>query len=271
MNWIDANGVALRYELLGAEGPVLVLIHEMGGALESWDGVAPVLAEGRRVLRFDTRGAGLSEKIVKDIDLDTMAADLAALLDSVGITEPVAVAGCAVGGGIALRFALDFPERTDAVILLNPAVDAPGASGDNLIRRAELLRHEGMRSIEASSLDTGYPTLFRERDPVHYAKFRCRWLANDPTSLGFLFRMLARTDLIPETGGIMVPTLALAGVHDPLRPPAYVRKVVAQIADHEVIEIDAAHHVPDQAPKLVVQHMRAFLDRVQPSGGGASQ
>ncbi|KAB2654848.1 alpha/beta fold hydrolase [Brucella tritici] len=264
MNWIDAHGVGLRYDFLGTTGPVVVLIHEMGGTLESWDRVAPELARTRRVLRYDTRGAGMSEKITGEIDLATMASDLAALLDVLGLDEPVSVAGCAVGGAIALRFALDFPERTAAVIVLNPAIDAPGESGKGLISRSHILPEKGMRSIEAASLDTGYPTRFRERNPAHYASFRVRWLGNDPVSLGALFRMLARTDLFPELSRIQVPVLGLSGVHDPLRPPAYVRTVVEAIGPYEVIEIDAAHHVPDQAPELVNQHIGRFLDRVQP-------
>lgn len=264
MNWIEANGVALRYELLGAEGPVLVLVHEMGGTLESWDGVARKLALTRRVLRFDTRGAGLSEKIVADVTLETMATDVAALLDAIGISEPVSIAGCAVGGAIAMRFALDYPQRVASLIVLNPAVDAPGEAAHNLVLRAEILRKQGMRSIESRSLDNGYPVMLRERDPARYLRFRNRWLANDPVSLGYLFRMLARTNVIPEASRIEVPTLALSGIHDPLRPPAYVRSVVEAIADHEVIEIDAAHHVPDQAPEAVARHFADFLDRVHP-------
>src|SRR5437773_12566776 len=63
MHFIEANGVGLRYELTGNGNRTLVLIHEMGGSLESWDEVAPRLAAGRRVLPYDTRGAGLSEKV----------------------------------------------------------------------------------------------------------------------------------------------------------------------------------------------------------------
>ena len=61
MNFIEVNGTALRYELSGAGAITLVLIHEMGGTLESWDFVLPMLSPKRRVLRYDTRGAGLSE------------------------------------------------------------------------------------------------------------------------------------------------------------------------------------------------------------------
>src|SRR5947209_18435453 len=89
MDFIEANGVGLRYELSGRGQQTVGLIHEMGGSLESWDEVAPVLAAGRRVLRYDTRGAGLSEKARGTLAIDTMVDDLAALLDALGITGKV--------------------------------------------------------------------------------------------------------------------------------------------------------------------------------------
>ena len=85
MDFIEVNGTALRYELDGSGIHSMVLIHEMGGSLESWDLVAPRLADGRRVLRYDTRGAGLSEKLRGDLSIDTMVADLMALLDALKI------------------------------------------------------------------------------------------------------------------------------------------------------------------------------------------
>ena len=84
MNFIEANGVSLRYAVEGAGKPV-VLIHEMGGMMESWGHVAPLLAASRRVIRYDTRGAGFSEKIRSAITIDTMTDDLIALLDGIGI------------------------------------------------------------------------------------------------------------------------------------------------------------------------------------------
>ncbi len=97
MDFIEANGVGLRCELSGGGDRTLVLVHEMGGSLESWDDVAPRLAKSRRVLRYDTRGAGLSQKIRGELTLDMMADDIAALLDRLGIAGKVALAGVAVG------------------------------------------------------------------------------------------------------------------------------------------------------------------------------
>ncbi|HMH99426.1 MAG TPA: alpha/beta hydrolase, partial [Bradyrhizobium sp.] len=80
MDFIESGGVGLRYELSGKGNRTLVLVHEMGGSLESWDDVAPRLAETRRVLRYDTRGAGMSQKVRGELGIDTMAGDIAALL-----------------------------------------------------------------------------------------------------------------------------------------------------------------------------------------------
>src|SRR5688572_17415060 len=59
MDYIEINGTSLRYDLRGTSGPILVMIHEMGGMIENWDEVMPRFAQGFRVLRYDTRGCGL--------------------------------------------------------------------------------------------------------------------------------------------------------------------------------------------------------------------
>jgi len=124
MDFIELNGVGLRYELSGKGDRTVVLVHEMGGSLESWDDVAPQLAESRRVLRYDTRGAGLSQKARGELSLDTMADDIAALLDHSGIAGKVALAGIAVGGAIALRTALAHPDQVERLVLVDPGLPA---------------------------------------------------------------------------------------------------------------------------------------------------
>ena len=105
----------------------------------------------------------------------------------------------------------------------------------------------------------------RARDPGHFEEFRARWLGNDPGSLAFLFRMLAKADLWSRLAGIHCPVLGLAGIHDALRPPAYVHSVLAKIPGGRMQEIDAGHHMPDQAPDAVGERIGGFLDEVQPA------
>ena len=232
----------------GETGPLLVLVHEMGGVIESWDGVVPLLSGRCRTLRFDTQGAGLSEKIGGDIAIEDMADDIAALLDALEVDEPVHVAGCAV-------------DRTRGVIVMNPAIDVTAANRPGLLDRAERLQAGGTRAIVEEALALGYPQLFRDRDPAHFALFRARWLANDPTSLSRLFLMLSRTDLTDALARIRCPVLGISGTLDPLRPVDYVKGVLSRIADTELAIIEAGHHMPDQAPRLVASEIGAFLER----------
>jgi len=106
MNFVEVNGTALRYEMFGGGASTLVLIHEMGGTLESWDFVAPQFSAKRNILRYDTRGAGLSQKVRGALTIDTMADDLMSLMDVLGIAGKVALAGVAVGGAIAIHAAV---------------------------------------------------------------------------------------------------------------------------------------------------------------------
>ncbi len=63
LQWLEANGTILRYQLVGSDHPTVVLIHEMTSGLETWDEILPEVARGRRVLRYDLRGVGRSERI----------------------------------------------------------------------------------------------------------------------------------------------------------------------------------------------------------------
>ena len=94
----------------------------MGGTLESWDLGTSRFAAKRNVLRYDTRGAGLSQKVRAPLAIDTMADDLVAL--STRSTSPArfAFAGVAVGGAIALHAAVRFPHRVSAAVVSSPAI-----------------------------------------------------------------------------------------------------------------------------------------------------
>ncbi|CAH1689645.1 3-oxoadipate enol-lactonase [Hyphomicrobiales bacterium] len=270
VRWADVNGAALRYRIDGASGPWLVLIHEMGGVIESWDLVVPQLDKEFRILRFDTRGAGMSEKIIGDtISLDDLADDLAALLDRLGIHEPVTVAGCAVGAGVALNFAARHAARTAAAVIMNPAIGITDENRPALLTRADALESLGTRGVVEQSLSLGYPEAFRAADPEHFALFKARWLANDPVSLRALFLMLARMDLSPLLPAVLCPVLGISGRHDPLRPTAYVRDVLSKMRDTRLVVTEAGHHMADQAPVPVAQAILDFMAEIRRSGAVA--
>ena len=201
MNWIEVNGTSLRHDVSGSGPTTLVLIHEMGGTLDSWDQVLPALHNGRCVLRYDTRGAGLSEKIKGAVSWDAMADDLAALLDGLAIAGKVALAGTAVGAAIAVHFAVRYPDRAAALVLHGPAVGVAEDRRQATLDRAAAVEAGGMRSIVETSLANSYPPVVRH-DPAVFAAFRARWLGNDPESFAAINRMLAAENIEHELARI---------------------------------------------------------------------
>src|ERR1700722_6655387 len=156
MDFIELGGVALRYELSGQGDSTLVLVHEMGGSIESWDDVVPRLAGSRRVLRYDTRGAGMSQKARGELSLDTMAGDIAALLDALGIAGKDALAGVAAGGAIALHFAARYPDRTSAVVVGSPATGITPDRRAAALERLATIETGGMASVVEDAMLNGY-------------------------------------------------------------------------------------------------------------------
>jgi 3-oxoadipate enol-lactonase len=260
VNFTEVNGTALRYDLDGNGLSTLVLIHEMGGTLESWDLVAPRFAAKRNVLRYDTRGAGLSQKVRGALTIDTMADDLVSLMDALGIAGKVALAGVAVGGAIALHTAVRHPQRVAAVIASSPAIGTAPDRRPALLTRVEKMEREGLHAV-LDTLDNGYPVELRG-DAERFAAFRARWLGSDPASFGAIYRMLIGTDLQPELPRIACPVLVTAGALDRVRPPYLAEPVARAIPGARYAVLETGHYAPVQTPELYARTIGEFLDAV---------
>lgn len=258
MAFIEVNGAALRYDLAGSGARALVLVHEMGGTLESWDEVLPALSQGRRVLRYDTRGAGLSEKIRGTADIDVMADDAAELLDALAIKGKVAIAGIAVGGAIAIHFAARHASRTAALIAMGPAVGIPAGRRPAITDAADAMERNGVRAGMETVLANSYPQVMRA-DIARFHRVRCQRLGNDPASQAAIYRMLCAMDLSADYARITCPTLFLAGRHDGLRPPATVEPLARLVKGARFEALETAHFMSQQTPELVADRMTRFL------------
>jgi len=125
------NGIVTFYEDSG-EGPPVVLVHGYGADLRLWDAQAPALADaGFRVIRHDVRGHGRSLISPDGYTYENYSADLRDLLDRLNVERPVTeslnieaahVVGLSMGGGIALQFALDHPQRVLSLTLVDSAL-----------------------------------------------------------------------------------------------------------------------------------------------------
>jgi 3-oxoadipate enol-lactonase len=260
--WIEANTTSLRYETSGSGLTPLVLIHEMGGSLESWDEVIPPLAPRHQIIRYDLRGHGLSEKIRGPYLITDAVADLAALLDSLNMTAPAVIAGCALGGGIALQFAASQPKRVKAVVAMAPAIGMRPESRGPMLGWAAAIEEEGMRRfVDDEMLPSAWPAVLRT-DMARFDRFRARQLSNDPSSYAATQRMLGACDVAADFARIKCPVLLLAGRHDVARPPDFVAGLAARLPDAKVATLESGHFMLVQTPELVSAAISGFVDGV---------
>ena len=115
----DVNGTRLYYEVAGSGNPV-IFIHGFGADSRVWDSQFKTFAEHYLVIRYDIRGHGKSA--VPSGERYSHADDLKALLEHLNIPQ-ASVIGQSLGGGIALDFALAYPEKTTSIVLVDSTLD----------------------------------------------------------------------------------------------------------------------------------------------------
>ncbi len=259
MPFIDANGVSLNYELAGARGPAIVLLHELGGTLHSWDAVAPRLAGRCRVLRYDQRGSGLSEKVRQEFSNEVLVDDFEALAKAVGLAPPYHFVTVAAAATQALRFLEKHPADVGALVLCNPAPGVDASRAAALDERAAFAAREGMRASLPTTLAVSYPPHLGER--AAYEAYLGRYLANDPVCFGFAFRALARTNMLHMLPQVRCPAMVVAGRHDTVRPHAGSAELAKKIPGARFEVIEAGHFLPTQGPEPLLALLEDFLPK----------
>ncbi len=262
MNYIEVNGVALRYELSGAGEQTLVLVHEMGGTLESWDEVVPRVWPHRGACCATTPAApACRRRSAARCTSTRWPTTSPALLDALGIKGKVALAGVAVGGATALHFAARYPQRASAVVVGSPATGlAPDRRAAALERVAKMER-DGMSGAVEDSMASGYAVELRG-DAARYARFRARWLGNDPGSFATIYRMLANTEMQDELRTLACPVLVIGATFDRVRPPPTAEAVAKTIPNARYVELPTTHFMAAATPELIADTIGDFLKSV---------
>jgi 3-oxoadipate enol-lactonase len=258
MPWIEANGVSLRYTLSGSGKDTLVLVHEAGGCLDSFDDTLPALEKEFRVLRYDQRGFGFSEK-VRELTFEGVVADLAALLDVLNITAPVHMAGCAMGADFSVGFASRHPARVAKLALASPNIDHNGPRSAGSVERAAVAEREGIRSVMNASHDRSYPENLRALDRERFKRYQARWVCNTPASFKAQAIMMSTNDLTPDYAKIKAPTLVIGCKYDPLRTPEKAQRVAKALAGAKYIEAETGHFMHLETPQLFVDTVLPFF------------
>jgi 3-oxoadipate enol-lactonase len=259
--WIDANGISIHYQLTG-HGPSVVLLHEMGGTLDSWDGIAPTLSKHYHVLRYDQRGSGLTEK-VRAITTEALVDDLEAMLQGSGLPPPYHFVTVAAATMQALIYMTRYPDRVASFVFCNPFTGADPSRVAALNERAGLAEREGLRKAIPTTLDNSWPPDIGDR--AAYADYRGRYMAHDPVCFAALNRSIAQPNVTQLAKDVHRPTMVVAGRFDKVRPPAASEQFAKTIPGARFELIDAVHMMPAQAPGPLLALLTDFLGAQSPS------
>lgn len=257
---LPAMAKTVHARIEGSGRPV-VLVHELGGSLDSFELIVPRLAASHRVLRYDQDGCGMSAPAEVSNGLAGEADRLLGLIAEAFGREPCRIVGVAAGAAIAVTAALARPDAVAAVALCAPALDVPAYRRTYLEERAARARTEGMASIAETSLQRSYPPALR-RDEAAFERYRSRFLATDPASYAAANLALAEARIVAHLPGITQPCLFLAGRHDELRPPAEVERLSRSVPGADFAVVESGHIMPMQAPAEMAEHLLAFFGRL---------
>ena len=258
---IDAGGVRMAFELTGPEdAPVACLHHCFGSDLHYWDPHLPAF-EGFRVLRYDTRGHGNSDMAPGPWSLETLAGDVAGLLDALGI-ERVHFCGVSLGGQIAQTFALDFPERAASLVLVNTACEYAEDQVALWRERARTVLEEGVEPLRAALMARWFTDEAAERRTPGYRYMEDALRRFAPRSFAAAAEAMCRLDTAPRLPRIAAPTLVIGSPEDP-GVPREVTEKMAHLIPNAALEwlIPARHLSSLEHPGRFNALVRDFLSK----------
>jgi 3-oxoadipate enol-lactonase len=255
------GAVKLRYTVDGTTGPSLVLLHELGGSMDSWDGVVPTFAKDFRVLRYDLRGAGQSEVPPDEYTVENgHLVDLLDLLKATGLKPPYHFVGAAAGSLVAVAFALKYPEQVASVTLMAAALGMSDPVRKQAFRdRSKLAIEKGMAVVTDAALNNSYPEVVRH-DKARFERFRETMLKSDPRGWAYCNYALLNSNLEDRLGELKVPVQFLAGIHDSLRTPELVKELAAKVKGAQYQDVDSGHFMHVQTPALVAAKLKPWID-----------
>ena len=243
------------------EAPAIVLGHSLGGTAAVWNEVAARLAESWRVIRWELPGHGESGIPEGEPAIETVAQEVLAGLDELGV-DRFHVAGISLGGLSAAAIAQQAPDRVESVTILDSGLASPPAGPWH--EKAELVRTTGMEPLVDPTMERWFsPRGKKGRRRPRYERTRDAFAACNPEGYAYCCEVLAAADLHPGAGLIQMPTLVMTGVDDPGFTPEQAADLVAELpgATREPVVLlrGARHMTCVEHPKRVANEMESFV------------
>jgi 3-oxoadipate enol-lactonase len=255
--FIEQNGRRTNYRWDGPESaPVLVFSNSLGTQLSMWDAQIPELSKTFHILRYDTRGMGLSTRTDEPNTIAGLATDVVELLDALKIPR-AHFCGLSMGGAVGIWLGVNAPDQFEDLILCNTA--ARIGSVDIWNTRIAKAREVGMAGLTEAILERWFTKPFTQREPATIDRMRTMLLAAPTEAYIACCQALRDIDQRETVGRIKCRTLVIAGSHDAVTPPSDAHFLESQIAGAGYVELDAAHISNIEAAPEFTAAVQQFL------------
>lgn len=250
--YANSGGVSIAYQVLGEGALDLVVVPGWVSNLDvAWEEPAVEsfyrrLASFSRLILFDKRGTGLSDRVTDLPSLEVRMDDVRAVLDSVG-SQRAALCGWSEGGPMCALFAATYPQRTSALIMVGSysrMLAAPGYEFGRTPEERDALLGEIERAWGGPvGIEARAPS---RRDDEHFRQWWARFLRSSasPAAAAALLRMNSQVDIRDVLPTIRVPALILHSANDLALRVEASRYLAERIAGAKYIELNGVDHLP---------------------------
>jgi len=248
------DGTRIHYEVTGKSGATPVLmIQGLGASKNAWNLQRISMATRFRIISFDNRGAGRSDKPTDPFTLELMADDALAVLDAAGV-ETAHIVGASMGGVISQIVAVKYPHRVRSLTLVCTACR-------NHPWRQELLQAWAKTAAEKGMIEVGKeaaqwvmsPRSFRRLVPAFTWMGPLAALRPRHSFVSQIDAILnTREDLVDQLSTISAPTMVIVGNQDILTPRGDSEEIAERIPNAELVIISGAAH------GLMMEHSSTF-------------
>lgn len=275
----EVNGIKICYEILGKGDPV-VLVHGFSDRKEHFRAQIGDLAKHFKVIRFDNRGAGKSDRPEGTYTMEVYTDDINGLLDHLNI-DKTNIIGHSLGGMIVQNFTLKYPHRINKVVLINtiPGITPPGVPPDqgvemyrkNSIAGLEALKNSPINAFLAGAKASYSRGFWKQMKENTKKKFHGIWSVEDlveektiygPTETDYIHQAeaLKTHNVYERLHKIKNEVLIIAAEKDRSCPKIINEKMHELLPNSKLIVLEnAAHQSILEYPHIINQHIIEFL------------
>ena len=220
----------------------LILSTSVAADHSMWDPQIPALASRYRVLRYDTRGHGLSDAPDGAYSFDMLVEDVIALMDHHGI-DKASFMGLSLGGMTGLGLALKHPDRVEKLVCCDARADAPEPYVKGWDERIAIVERDGMQGILAPTLERWLTATFRKENPEVVARIEQMILMTPVAGYKGAAEALKQLDYLKDLPRLAVPTLYVVGAEDAGAPPDVMQRMAEATPGARLAVVPNAAHI----------------------------